>query len=159
VKRTLDDIATAACARVFEPLISERVVRVETIDLEPEPGYWESWALCITKGKVSSPYISGGRILIGVDCTPASYLVGSPSMIAGLVWVTEYGQKKITHICVEEELRQRGIGRALIAAYRKWVSKKVYLSGPFSEAGLAFAQRLRGKAALLHGLGVVGRSK
>jgi len=148
-----DHIASAACARVFEPLFSERVVHEETINLEPEPGYWESWALCVTEGKVSSPYISGGRILIGIDCDPASYLVGSPSMIAGLVWVTEYGKKKITHVCVEEGLRQHGVGRALVAAYRKWVSKRMYFSGPFSEAGLAFARRMGGEVEPLDGLG------
>ena len=144
-------IAQAACARVAEPLLHERIVHEEFVELEPEPGFWQHWAVCFTEGRLP-PYgvIKAGRILIGFDCAAAIHLQ-DPEVAIGLVWVVEYGKKKIVQVCVDPALRRRGVGRVLISAYRRRVSRRVYFAGPFSEAGLLFARSMGDEVETLSG--------
>jgi hypothetical protein len=65
--------------------------------------------------------------------------------LAGLLWIEEHGQKAITHVWVDPEVQGQGIGRALVDAYKKHVSRSVTLAGPFSDAGASFAKRIGGK--------------
>jgi hypothetical protein len=131
------DIGEGARLRAREPLVGERIQHSETIWIATGPSFSEEWVLSVTSGKMP-PYgvLDAGRIVIDVGRS----LDGDP--LAALLWVKERGRKKITHVWVDETVQRRGVGRLLVDAYKKYVSAKVVMAGPFSEAGRAFAKRL-----------------
>lgn len=131
------DLGAVARQRVHEPLQSERLIAAEPVQVRMS-GFLESWSLLVLEGR-QPPFnvVPVGRILIALS--PTSY----DDPLAGLVWAREGARKYIHQIWVDSDARGSGVGRRLIDAYRKHVSKTVVMSGPFSPDGLAFAKALK----------------
>jgi GNAT superfamily N-acetyltransferase len=119
--------------RVLEPLVGERAVREEGIQITllsavgPEP-----WRLVFTRGR-NVGGASGGRILITLG--------GVEDPLAGLAWSTEHGSPYVHHVWVDPDARGRGLSRVLFDAYRSGVSPDLVVAGPFTSGGLAAARR------------------
>lgn len=130
-------IESVVAQRVREPLIDERVF-VETtasVTIMDTVGP-EEWRVYLTKGK-SPPFgaVASGRITIGPLYDP----------IAGLIWSVEHGRKYVHTVWVDREARGRGVGEMLIALYKRYVSRRVVMSGPFTAGGRALAEKVGAK--------------
>lgn len=136
-----EGLGESARRRVSEPLLHERVVASDVI-YATTSGVREPWALVVTMGKAPPyGYLDSGRVLVLLQ---AADLVSSEPL-AGLVWSREHGKPFIHNVWVDPDAQRRGLGRVLVEAYRKHVSPKVVMSGPFSEAGRKFARSVDAK--------------
>lgn len=120
--------------RVSQQLAEEQIVETRIVPIRTTPTFTEDWVLFVTRGKNLSG-LEAGRVLIDID----PRLDGEP--LAGLLWAFENGRPTITHVWVDPDVQHRGVGRLLIDAYKRFVSKRVIMIGPFSTAGRSFAQR------------------
>jgi GNAT superfamily N-acetyltransferase len=128
------DLGAVARQRVREGLLQERVLASDTVQVV-QAGLREPWSLVVTQGKAPPyGYLDAGRVLI---LLPDAGLDSEP--LAGLVWARERGKKFIHSVWVDPSAQRLGLGRVLLEAYRKHISPKVVLQGPFSPAGRSFA--------------------
>jgi hypothetical protein len=109
----------------------ERITKTEKIQLNLA-GFDEDWWLIHTE---STNIVGGknGRILIAIDPKQTQDFAG------GIFWITEYGNKKIQSIWVDDYLRQ-GRATPLLANVAKKEGIQIAV-GPFSPPGEKFAQR------------------
>lgn len=133
------DLGDVARLRVREPLQKERLVAAEPIQIRVA-GARELWTLFVLNGK-SQPYglLPAGRIVVGLSKESLDH------PLAGLVWVQEKRKKYIHQVWVDPSARLGGVARQLVDAYRRYITKTVILSGPFSPDGLALAKALKAK--------------
>jgi len=129
-----DSAAVAKASRTvaFMPLMGEKEVKQETVQLTVVPQVGpEPWDLHVLEGQGPK---SGraGKITIGTPSYPS----------AALSWIEQNGEPIVHNIWVEEDVRRHGAARVLVDAFRRHVSPKVTFIGPYSEAGLASAQKL-----------------
>jgi len=135
-----EGLGDAARRRVREPLLHERLVASDVIFVTTS-GVRESWALVVTQGKAPPyGYLDAGRVLVLLE---GAGFGSAP--LAGLVWSRERGKPFIHNVWVDPDAQGHGLGRVLVEAYRKHVSPKVVMSGPFSEAGRGFARSIGAK--------------
>jgi len=122
-------IADATQAAIETPVHNEQLVATENI-LIPFGGFEESWEVFIMKGNNYSGNPSG-RILLGYIDTPAG----------GIRWFEESGRAIITHYFLEEDVRNKKVVSKLLDIYKKYVSERIIITGPFSSEGRAVAER------------------
>jgi hypothetical protein len=121
------ELATKRAAHLRHP--GERVEQTGTIKLEVVPGMVEDWGWASTRW-TDAEGLEGGRVLLGdMDDVDAS-----------VNWTTLTGEPVIYQVWVVEDLRRLGISRKLVEVYRKLVSPRVVIAGPFSPAGRALAE-------------------
>jgi len=121
--------------RVLEPLIGERVTRRDPVQITLVTGVGpELWELVFTTGR-NYGGARAGRILIALPDGSLS------DPLAGLAYAIESGRPYVHHVWVDEEVRGRGLSRILFDAYRNQVSPRLVVSGPFTKAGRAAAER------------------
>ena len=132
------NLGAIARQRVAEGLRGERIVLSESVGLRMSPSLVEDWKLFVTRGKDAGyGYMVAGRVLIDFEAR-----LDGVDPLAGLVWFKERGTPRITHAWVDPSVQRKGVGRLHITAYKSFVSPKVVMVGPFSEAGREFARSI-----------------
>jgi hypothetical protein len=122
-------IADATRAAIETPVHNEQLVATENI-LISFGEFEEPWEVFIMKGDNYSGSPSG-RILLGYIDMPAG----------GIKWFEENGRAIITHYYLEEDVRNKKVISKLLDIYKKYISERIIITGPFSPEGRSVADK------------------
>jgi len=126
---TASSIADSTERAIHTPFNSEKLIATDGIRI-PFGDFNEPWEVFILEGDNYSG-VRAGRILLGYQDEPAG----------GIKWFEEDGRPVITHYFLDEDLRGKKVISQLLEIYKKYVSDRIIITGPFSEQGKAVADK------------------